>query len=584
MDEKGTPVGASAVEPARKPERRGLLFAIGVGFAVVAVTLGALAAFIYYKHSSGTKPKLAQFAPSQTLAYFEVPSLRGVAWGALKSAKRSALDARLDQQLEQLTHHLSEKFAIEPGLAADLLASAAGVAVAITTTPETTPGAPNAPSAGSPSGPIDAVVLLGFDATAPVEKLLATKFEASEPIGSRPTRRADNQTLLWLPQQAVLAIGERNGLSRVAAVVDGQPSLSSTEGWKTSNFPNGAAAIAWFDATQWQKDMDPTQSQYLRFSGPGTLALEFLDAGVKLSLDTQSKLGKIPLTSMPEPAKLDLYKRLPAESRIFFAYQSHYDVPPDLDQRLKEYTEGLAPEQRQQSEQLVAYLRELGIDYATVPKLLGDQGVLAAISDGTPSLGTLNQVTLLAHYGLVLIQQLRDVPGTKQLLRSLGEKMVPIGTTLGYQVELTDARLSARSLALGALQAEIWIDGEYLFATLGQPVITEHAKAAFTGNHNLASAAPYEKALSILPSANQALAWMDFGDILPALPAPTGSTTAIASPPSGEHPNLGLSWRVNLAQEVMHMHAEVVDTDALLVQRGLDAAEAFNLGALLGAP
>lgn len=534
----GGPPGAEQAAAAGYPQPPGpgsqkkagskLPLIIGAGAAALVLLVGGVwAAYSFLFKASG--PRIAGLLPQSTEAYIEVPNVRAAALAVGKARYLKTDPTKDDAWAKDQAAVVARSFGIDETTAVALALAQRSFGAGV---------------GGFQSQPRGAF-LLQFDASSPVEKLLASpRFKQEDTLGSKGKRyslspkvasapagdgwtraleqlldRAQTDTQLnlgWWESDGVLALGSPEFLTAIAQVQDGQqPALAKVDRFKQAmaKNPSDAVLLGWLDGVVVKNELAKQTEVQLALADEGAvLSVSGDEAGMLLRVAgtlVGSDIANTPLFF--QPGAIAYPEALPAETVAYLAMSTKTSLDGAGLEReflglVKRKNASAEVDLRTGTQQ---FQKMTGVSFADALGAIGDEIVVAALApsdikvegfdpDQLKSAGALMAVRLKdAAVAEKIVAQLRDQVLAKEMgnqLTAKGKGMV-VQTPLGPDVVVETA----------------FLDGQLVVAG-GAKAMVDKALAALGGSGTrLAADEGHSGMRETLPKEASQLLWVDTG-------------------------------------------------------------------------
>ncbi len=525
QSEPPLPVAPSAEGP--KQRRRNLRPAL-LTLVLAAVVLAG-GAYWWLR----AEPVLARYAPKDTQAYVEFPSVDKALiglwrWDALEPGE---LDA--DKQKKRLIEALADSFDLGVGQVSALFDGVDAIALA---------------ARSDRDG--EMALLLRLDSADLVRPILASdRFKkedgllgcerhrlrrrviespdvaaivppleaALNEIGERKPKEGEDDAaisafaVLFCEEERLLAVGHTRLLKDVARVKAGdQESLhSGNELFRNAEWPLGSSVLAFVDPRT--MDNREIRESFLAGSVPVSAALGFVEEGIMGSLTFELRGDDVPPEALfTQSVELTLYEHLPSDTIGYLAFSTRFaSSGRDVERALLDAAAGLDQRSLSQLQRaLDQVVDKTDITLPTVIELTGQQGIVAVVGDDRSIQGLgggEKEITLVA------IVEVSDVRKAQRLIQDVRHFVED-----RYDVSRRDGGFVAERKGDPHLSLTLEPTGHLLFA-MGTESGVEDAIDVYRGKgRSLARDLAHRQALRRLPGRPQLLLWVDAGRMLDA--------------------------------------------------------------------
>jgi hypothetical protein len=375
---------------------------IGIVLALVAIGGAAAAYFLFF---AGPKSELSKKVPKDTEIFFEVPDIKNAlgAFAGMSIVEAKELDGKKWEG--EFKKGLKDAFEIKEDAAEDLLGSIKGIAI----------------GSRGVTRKQQQVTLISFSSADGMEKLLKSeRFSKEDDVGSGALyaveplkvddpeemkdwsapkkmfarmsydKKAKYNAFVWFQDAKLLAIGDREYIEDVSAVLGGSDSLASHENWGKAKFESGAQAIVYVSGDLVNNvdddDIKRFTKGYFSEVAPFAGSLKLTDAGSLITMHGEMKGNKIgEEDQFASPVSLDIYEKLPAETIGYIAMSTKKkadgkELKKWFVKKVKSIDENLGDELDKNMDKMD---EELGFKITDALDAVGDQMVLAAAVDRT---------------------------------------------------------------------------------------------------------------------------------------------------------------------------------------------------------
>lgn len=528
---QAAPAGyAQAQAPVSAQKKAGSKLPLLVGGGALVLVLlvgGAWAAYSYLFKASG--PRIAALLPQTTEAYLEVPNVRAAALAFGKARYLKQDPSKDDAWAKDQAAVVARSFSIDPSTA---------VALALA---QRSFGAGVGGFQGQPKG----AFLLQFDATSPVEKLLASpRFKqegalgskgkryslspkpASAPTGEGWTRalegildKAQTDTQLnlgWWESAGVLALGSPEFLATIAQVQDGaQPPLAEVDRFKRAmkQNPDGAVLLGWVDGLAVKNQLAKQAELQLGLTDEGAVfSMSGHEAGVLTRVAgtlTGADIAATPLFFQPGPIAYP--ETLPAETVAYLAMSTKTSLDgPGLERELMAFLKRKAPsaeaDLRAGTEQ---FQKMTGVSFAEALGCIGDEVVVAGLAPSDMKVQGFdpNQLT---SAGAVLALRLKNPAVAEKIVAQLRDQV--LAKEMGNQLTPKGKGMVVQTpLGAGVVVETTFVDGQLVVAG-GAKAMVDKALAALSGSGTrLGADEGHSGVRETLPKEASQFLWVDTG-------------------------------------------------------------------------
>ena len=513
----------------------GLIIALVVGFGVLLLGGGALAAYFMFVSSGGAR-SIAQSVPRDSEVLLEITSVHDLV-SDLRDVKYLDTTLRDDKQVfDSAADSVAKAFDLSQAEALQLLASSETLGI----------------SARKLSSAPEIVLALGMKNASPVEALLKSpRFVASGAVGQTGKRyqltrkqldssvgqdvllktlaqaeigTGGKEELVWFPKARLLAIGNAPLLVDLASVVEsGAASIEQNPSWQAASkdFESGSRLRFFVDPNVFASIADPKAKEliddYFKPAGPITGSMRVKPAGFITSLTGRVMGAKLPAaTALEPPETLDLAQRLPEETFAYAAFSTHGKLTGGEAQKLLlDQMAAVDPRAKNETEQGLKQLEQLlGVSVAKLIDGIGTQSVLGISTPASTSIDALGiGPQAAAHFNATWVIELKDDSEYKKLAASLKQKFFPRVREVTFTEDGPGFSLVPRGVPV-PVSLRVKFFEKYLFITAGGNTLCDRAEAAFSKKERTLKDDPaHQAAIDALSSKQHFLLYLDSGRI-----------------------------------------------------------------------
>lgn len=504
---------------------------IGGGVALLALLIGgAWAAYAFLFKADG--PRVAAILPQSTEAYLEVPNVRAAALAIGKARHLKADPSKDDAWAKDQAAVVARSFGIDETTAVALAFAQRSLGVGVS---------------GFQSQPRGAFVLQ-FDATSPVEKLLASpRFKQEGALGSKGKRyslapktasaptgdgwtRALEQTLDqaqtdtrsslgWWESDGILALGSPEFLAAIAQVQDGQqPALAKVDRFKQAmkKNPGDAVVLGWLDGVTVKNELAKQSEVQLALADEGVvLSISGDEAGVLTHVAGTLVGADIAATPLFfEPGKLTYPDSLPAETVAYLAMSTKTaldgaGLERELMALVKRKDAGAEAELRAGTQR---FQQMTGVSFAEALGSIGEEIAVAALAPSDMKVQGFDPDQLKGA-GAVLALRLKNPAVAEKLVAQVRDQV--LAKEMGDQVTVKGKGMVVRTpLGPDVVVETAFVDGQLVVAG-GAKAMVDKALAALAGSGaRLAADEAHSAVRETLPKEASQLLWVDTGRLL----------------------------------------------------------------------
>ncbi|HEY6726030.1 MAG TPA: GYF domain-containing protein [Polyangiaceae bacterium] len=541
----GAPPGQAPAPGSQKKAGSKLPLIVGGGVALLVLVVGgAWAAYAFLFKADG--PRVAAILPQSTEAYVEVPNVRAAALAIGKARHLKEDPSKDDAWAKDQAAVVARSFGIDETTAIALALAQRSFGAGVS---------------GFQSQPKGAFVLQ-FDATSPVEKLLASpRFKqegalgskgkryslgpkaASAPAGEGWTRaleemldRAQTDTQLnlgWWESGGVLALGSPEFLMAIAAVQDGQqPPLAKVDRFTRAmaKNPGDAVLLGWLDGVTVKNELAKQSEVQLALADEGAvLSVSGDEAGVLTRVAGTLVGADIAATPLFfEPGKLDYPDSLPAETVAYLAMSTKTSLDGAGLERefmalVKRKDAGAEADLRAATQQ---FQQMTGVSFADALGSIGDEIVIAGLAPSDMKVQGFDPEQLKGA-GAVMALRLKNPVVAEKIVTQLRDQV--LAKEMGNQLTVKGKGMVVQTpLGPDVVVETAFVDGQLVIAGGAKPMVDKALAALAGSGTRLGADEGHSGVRATLPKEASQLLWIDTGRLIDRMLAGNPALSAMS--------------------------------------------------------
>jgi hypothetical protein len=335
-------------------------------------------------------------------------------------------------------------------------------------------------------------------------------------------KKAKWSAFVWFADAKILAIGNRDYIEDVSAVLGGSDSLASHENWGKAQFESGAHAIVYVSGDLVNnvddEDIKRFTKGYFSEIAPFAGSMKLTDAGSLVTLKGEMKGNKIGEEDQFAGAvSLDIYEKLPAETIGYLAVSTK--KKGDGKELKKWFVKKVKSVEEKLGEELDANLdkmdEELGFKLTDALDAVGDQMVIAAAVDRKLEYDKEKKPgEYFESVGVAMLVLIGNEDQAKKVVKKIKEKYFDEEGELAKMFDVDDKGagfVATPKDEKGQLpEIRVIVEKEYLLVA-AYGLAERFEEAAKGKGKTLAEDAAHKRAIKSFSGSPRLLAWFDTG-------------------------------------------------------------------------